>query len=467
MILTGQIPKALGMATPAGMNPVEVLSFVGENLSAINPSSAALALGTSAAMFMLPKVHQKIPSALLAVGGATLATHGLGLDVSLIGSIPSGLEAFQFALPMLPPIESLPSLAATTFLIYSMTSVESLLSCAALEKMKKTSYKHSPDQELVGQGLANVGAAFFMGMPVTSVIARSGLNVRLNAATRLPALIQAGFVFGSVVFFSESIAMIPMPALSGMLITTGCSMLNPAEFKHCYSVQKIDTVPFIATIGGMVSLGLAEGIGIGCATALALNFQNWNPESRTNTSIMQALEAPSVFHNVLQSADGRKHEHPHTIGIASSSHGNWNAPDEASNTLVRTHEAHMYHTSSPVATFKDEDGERFRMDLSKSAVWQLNGPINFISMFEIDNMVEKIHERTKDPSVDAVIIDMHRVTNLEFTGIEELTNRLIEVADTNERTIQMVNCSKTVQEALNQCDPSQQLKRYSALTAST
>jgi MFS superfamily sulfate permease-like transporter len=468
LILTGQIPKALGMATPAGLNPLEVLGYVGENLSAINPSSAALAIGTSAAMFMLPKVHTKLPSALLAVGGATLATHGLGLDVSLIGAIPSGLEAFKFGLPMLPAVDSLPSLAATTLMIYSMTSVESLLSCAALEKMKKTSYKHSPDQELVGQGLANMGSALFMGMPVTSVIARSGLNVKLNASTRLPALVQAGFVFGSVVFFSDSIAMIPMPALSGMLITTGCSMLNPAEFKHCYGVQKIDTVPFVATIGGMVSLGLAEGIGIGCATALALNYQNWNPAAgQTSSSIMKALEAPTVFHKMVQGPDKHNHEHAHTIGIFNSSHGNWNAPEYTSSRMVQSHEAHMYHTTAPVSTFQDETGERLQMNLSRTAVWQLNGPINFISMFEIDNMIHNMQDRlaTDDTSVNSVVVDMHRVTNLEFTGIEELVTRLVEVGDAHETAIQMVNCSEVVHKALDQCDPSRQIERYSALKA--
>lgn len=169
LILTGQLPKALGLAAPAGMNPMEALQFIGTNLPSISPAAAALAIGTSAAMYFLPKIHPKIPSALLAVGGATVATHTLGLDVALIGNIPSGLEAFQFGVPMLPSVESIPSLSATIFLIYAMTSAESLLSCAALEKMKRTSYKHNPDQELVGQGLANVGSAFFMGMPVTSV----------------------------------------------------------------------------------------------------------------------------------------------------------------------------------------------------------------------------------------------------------------------------------------------------------
>jgi MFS superfamily sulfate permease-like transporter len=149
MILTGQVPKALGMTAPAGLNPIETIGFIGENLASVNPAAASLALATSLGMFLLPKLHPKMPSALLAVGGATVATHTLGLDVTLIGSIPSGLEAFQWAIPTLPPMESVPAIAASTFLIYAMTSAESLLSCAALEKMKKTSYQHNVSQAML------------------------------------------------------------------------------------------------------------------------------------------------------------------------------------------------------------------------------------------------------------------------------------------------------------------------------
>jgi hypothetical protein len=79
-------------------------------------------------------------------------------------------------------------------------------------------------------------------------------------------------------------------------------------------------------------------------------------------------------------------------------------------------------------------------------------------------MVQRIQERTEDSSIASIVIDMHCVTNLEFTGIEELATRLIELADTNDTTVRLVNCSLTVQEALDQCDPTHQLQRYSALT---
>ena len=100
LILTNQLPKALGMTAPTGLSPIELLGFIGEHAAQhVNPAAAALAVGTSAAMFLLPKVHPKMPSALIAVGGATIATHTLGLDVTLLGNIPSGWDAFQFGVP--------------------------------------------------------------------------------------------------------------------------------------------------------------------------------------------------------------------------------------------------------------------------------------------------------------------------------------------------------------------------------
>jgi MFS superfamily sulfate permease-like transporter len=501
MILSGQVPKALGLTAPSGLNPIETMGFIGENLSLINPSAAALAIGTSAAMYFLPKVHPKMPSALLAVGGATLATHTLGLDVALIGAIPSGLEAFQWVVPKLPSMDSLPSLGATIFLIYAMTSAESLLSCAALEKMKKTSYKHNPDQELVGQGLANIGAAMFMGMPVTSVIARSSLNVKLNAETRLPALVQAGFVFSSVVFFSSSIATIPMPALSGMLITTGIGMLNPAEFKHCFAVQKLDAIPFAATIGGMISFGLAEGIGIGCLTAWALNYDygkmdvkeiqfphkegmmkgdnvgyvSFHVDETNQKSAVKATE-PVIDIATLQTKIGKvETENVQlqgrvlTLQTDKAQLQGRVSTLEAENTQLRdrlemvemenSQLRELFHTLTTVETVPEGEREHTKSTLG----WQLKGPINFASMFKIDDLIHRIEEMTTDEKV--IVLDMQETTSVEFTGVEELVNRLVEVAEQNPgTTIQMWNVHGELEKALKQCDPKERIARFSSTT---
>mmetsp|Transcript_32233 Transcript_32233/g.48624 ORF Transcript_32233/g.48624 Transcript_32233/m.48624 type:complete len:637 (+) Transcript_32233:209-2119(+) len=410
LILSGQIPKALGMAAPGGMNPVEMLAWLAQNIGDANPASAALAFGTAGAMMYLPKLHPKIPAALIAVGGATVATQTLGLDVAVIGTMPSGMDAFQFAVPSLPPMDAIPSLAATTLLIYSMTSVESLLSCVALEKMRKTSYKHNSDQELVGQGIANVTAGFFTGMPVTSVIARSGLNLRSGAETRLPALVQSAFVFCSIAFASETISMVPMPALSGMLIMTGANMLYPSEFNYCYSVDKFTTLPFFTTVGGMLSMGLAEGIGLGCATALGLAVHK-NMQLNIHLSVEQ------------------------------------------------TNGDNVYGFNEALESTKTNGSLLINPD---STVWQLRGPINFVSMFEIDSLTQDVKEERNADSDDPVVLDMHYVTTLDFTGVEELVIRMLEVAD-DHAPVQMTNCSPTLLHVLKRIDPNYRIARSSSV----
>ena len=333
-----------------------------------------------------------------------------------------------------------------------------------------------------------------MGMPVTSVIARSALNVRMNAQTRLPALIQSGFVFTSVVFMSSTIAMIPMPALSGVLITTGMSMLTPTEFKHCYAVQKSDTIPFLATIGGMISLGLAEGIGIGCTTALGMSLYQTYAQTATKESIMKAfqlvqLPPPSlssskttsakediddatVATQVWQARCGEQFPMVTTVDTARGVH-----------TMVESSSSSSSSSNSNERTFKDDDimnEVTTMMDPTKNTVWQLSGPINFLSMFEIDSMIKRIEEQKNRQSstagsasaitTNAIVLDMQNVTIVEFTGVEELVNRLFEIsedidAESGEMTsipIQMVNINNPdIERALDQCDPSKKITRIS------
>lgn len=269
MILAGQLPKALDMTVPAGLNTVEVLSAVASGLNSASPTACALALGVIATMQLAPKIHPKMPSALVAVGGATAVTQFGGVSAKTIGALPSGLSAFALCMPVVPPLEALPSLASTVMIIYALTSAETLLSCTALDKLRPTSYKHNPDQELVGQGMANMTAAAFAGMPVTAVIARSSLNVKLQANSRLPSIVQSAFVFGSLAFYSDVISAVPISALAGVLISSGAAMLKPHELETCLAEDKYNMAPYLVTTGGMLTMGMAEGILLGCATSAA------------------------------------------------------------------------------------------------------------------------------------------------------------------------------------------------------
>jgi MFS superfamily sulfate permease-like transporter len=251
--------------------------------------------------------------------------------------------------------------------------------------------------------------------------------------------VQAGFVFSSVVLLSDKIAMVPMPALSGVLITTGLGMLNPQEFQHSYAVQKTETVvPFAATIGGMISFGLAEGIGVGCASALAMNmYSAWTAPQETMFR-MQAHEfVPSIEASTYSAT-----------GSTTINGMNWQL-----NTQKNTPQSRSIHTMATLPESIDPPTDR-------SSVWKITGPINFISMFEIDNMMRRIkeHNKCEEDPLDTIMLDMEGVTNLEFTGVEEFITRLTEVADGT--PIKMINCREDVQDAFDHCKPSQEILYY-------
>lgn len=168
-------------------------------------------------------------------------------------------------------------------------------------------------------------------------------------------------------------------------------MLNPAEFKHCYAVQKLDTVPFLTTVAGMISFGLAEGIGIGCISAIALHYGPYQTALGTKTSRLQVN--------------------------------------------------------------KQEDGAAD----NNTALYQLHGPVNFLSMFEIDRMMKKLERRQLKAPVDQIVLDMEGVTALEFTGVEELVVRVLEAS--HGTPVQMINCNPALMGALDQCDPKQEIER--------
>lgn len=201
--------------------------------------------------------------------------------------------------------------------------------------------------------------------------------------------------------------MIPMPALSGMLIMTGMGMLNPAEFKHCYAVQKSDVVPFLATMGGMLSFGLAEGIGIGCLSALALNYGKFKTIAPTRLQVEQLAYA-------------------------------------SEQTVAKTY-ADALNEVVP----------------SSNSVWKLKGPINFVSMLEIDNTMRQIQQQQENNESSGIVLDMEDVTSVEFTGVEEVANRLVEIADHGDAPVQLLRCNENLVQALKQCKLSPNIAVFS------
>ncbi len=168
IIFIGQLPRALGLPPPDQAHVLEVITHIGRLAHQTTVQSLALALLTVLLVLALPLLSPRLPAHLIGVLVPSLCAALWHLRTPTLGTIPSTLP-----LPSLPgfPASGLAGLVGTTAMVYALASMETLLSSSAVDKLTRGA-RHDPDQELIGQGLGNIGSALFGGIPITGVIAR-------------------------------------------------------------------------------------------------------------------------------------------------------------------------------------------------------------------------------------------------------------------------------------------------------
>lgn len=267
IILIGQLPRVLGLPPPEQSHVFDVVTHIGELFHQAKPLSVVLALSTVALVFGLPRIHKRLPAPLIAVLVPTVVVAALKIETTTIGAIPR-----TFPMPKLP---AMPTGAAwgpilgTALVVYALASLESLLSSSAVDKLAKGE-RHDPDQEMIGQGLANMAAALVGGIPVTGVIARSALNAQAGGKTRRAAIFHSVALIAVVFLLAPFMAKIPIATLAGVLLSVALRMLDPRKLIAIARVSQADAVVFVITFAVMVLTDLVEGVQWGIVAALAV-----------------------------------------------------------------------------------------------------------------------------------------------------------------------------------------------------
>ncbi|WP_039804016.1 SulP family inorganic anion transporter, partial [Nocardia araoensis] len=210
----------------------------------------------------------KLPLALITVAVATVSAQVMNLRLTPIGEIPAGLPAPTIPFPHLDQVGALigPALA-----VAALAALESLLSATAADAMA-VGTRHNPDRELLGQGLANLTAPIFGGVPATGAIARTAVNVRSGARSRLAALTHAVVLAAIIYLAAPLVADIPLAALAGVLLATTVRMIETASLAAIARASKGDAAIMAVTFGITVAMDLvtAVAVGVGIAVVLAL-----------------------------------------------------------------------------------------------------------------------------------------------------------------------------------------------------
>jgi carbonic anhydrase len=202
----------------------------------------------------------------------------LALEPTHLVSIPK-INSFD-ALLTFPDWTSILSLKVwkVAFTIAVVASLETLLNLSAAENLDPQKRKASPNRELVAQGIGNILSGLVGGLPITSVIVRSSVNINAGAATKLSAILHAVFLLLSVLILSQTMNLIPLSALAAILLVTGYKLANISIFKEFYEKGWNQFIPFVATIAAIVFTDLLIGVIIGFAVSvfyiLKSNFQN-------------------------------------------------------------------------------------------------------------------------------------------------------------------------------------------------
>lgn len=159
-----------------------------------------------------------------------------------------------------------------------VASIETLLNLEAVEKLDPHKRQASPNRELIAQGVGNTLSGLVGGIPLTSVIVRSSVNINAGAETKLSTILHGIFLLMSVLFLSPIINLIPLASLASILILTGYKLANFALFKSMYKKGFNQFIPFVVTILAIVFTDLLIGVIIGLFVSifyiLKSNFKN-------------------------------------------------------------------------------------------------------------------------------------------------------------------------------------------------
>jgi SulP family sulfate permease len=288
IIFLQQGPAALGVAKPEGENTALVAFHAVRNAFDTGKIAAfGIVALVAVVMLLAPRVHRSLPGSLLAVGAATFVAQIADLDVSRIGALPGSLP-----LPSFPSVSMsrVSELFSAAFAVALLAALESLMSAKVADGMADTAH-HDPDRELFGQGLANLASPLFGGMPATGAIARTAVNVRAGARTRLATIVHALVLVGVVYLGGALVAKIPLAALAGVLMVTAIRMVEIHNVRAVLRSTKSDAIVLVLTAAATVvfDLILAVEIGVGVAVILALRSV-----ARTATAIPESIFANSA-----------------------------------------------------------------------------------------------------------------------------------------------------------------------------
>jgi len=303
LIIGSQLPQLFGLKTPScGIDT----ACYSQYLSGIVP--AALAIGLVAIglllffgkplVLILKKIGMEVYlitaiskcGPLLTIIAATVAVDYLDLHVATVGNVPSGFPELTFDFL---PLEKWYALLPFSAFIALIAYVESVAIAKVTANFRGE--KISPNQELIGLGIANISAAVSGGMPVAGGFSRTMVNFSAGARTQMAMLIAAAILALAVIFFSPWFENIPKAALAGIILVAIVPLVKLKNIAHTWRYDRGDGIAELATLLGVLVYGIEEGITLGIILTVMSHLRK---TSQPHIAVVGRIPGTSHYRNI-------------------------------------------------------------------------------------------------------------------------------------------------------------------------
>jgi SulP family sulfate permease len=212
---------------------------------------------------------------------------------SRFGEIPAGFPGLHF--PAIS-LELMRNLMGPAFTIATLGAIESLLSAMVADGMTDT--RHDANQELIGQGVANLLCPLVGGITATGAIARTAASIRSGARTPVAAIVHALVLLGVVLFAAPLVRQVPLAALSAILLAVAFRMGEWFNFVELWRGPRADFGVLVATFILTVVFDLTVGVGAGLIMATVLFLRQMEEVTHVRLITPESEDAATGSHSI-------------------------------------------------------------------------------------------------------------------------------------------------------------------------
>src|SRR5437016_3356890 len=301
-VLLSQVPKLFGFSVTA-KGPLRQVWGIVDKILKGNVNITALAIGAGTlVLILLLKSKPRLPGILIAVVAATVIVAACDLahraGVSVLGPLPRGLPSPTFPFVHVEDwVSILMGGVAIALVSFADTSVLSRTYAARLRTQV------DPNQEMVGLGVANLASAFFQGFPISSSASRTPVAEAAGARTQLTSVVGALAIAFLLVLAPNLLQYLPNSALAAVVIAAAIGLIEIADLKRIYRIQRWEFWLTVLCFVGVAVLGAIPGIGLAIAVAIAeFLWDGWRPHS----AVLGRAQGVKGYHDITRYPDARR-----------------------------------------------------------------------------------------------------------------------------------------------------------------